>query len=78
MLYRLLLNALFSFKAHYCNRLLADRNNSQGENGISLHCYNLCKTRTSWRVQSGTPLMLLKNLRGWKSVGMAPKYAHLP
>ncbi|KGD84450.1 phage integrase family protein [Pantoea stewartii] len=32
---------------------------------------------TKWRVQDGTPLMVLKELGGWEKLEMVNKYAHL-
>ncbi|OBX07406.1 integrase [Gallibacterium salpingitidis] len=34
-------------------------------------------TWASWHVQSGTPLMVLKELGGWETIEMVQKYAHL-
>jgi integrase len=34
-------------------------------------------TWASWHVQQGTPLMVLKELGGWKTLEMVMKYAHL-
>lgn len=34
-------------------------------------------TWASWHVQSGTPLMVLKDLGGWETIEMVQKYAHL-
>ena len=39
--------------------------------------HDLRHTWASWHVQSGTPLYVLKELGGWKTLGMVEKYAHL-
>ena len=39
--------------------------------------HDLRHTWASWHVQSGTPLMALKELGGWETIEMVQKYAHL-
>lgn len=39
--------------------------------------HDLRHTWASWHVQSGTPLMVLKELGGWETIEMVQKYAHL-
>lgn len=39
--------------------------------------HDLRHTWASWHVQSGTPLMVLKELGGWETLDMVMKYAHL-
>jgi integrase len=39
--------------------------------------HDLRHTWASWHVQNGTPLMVLKNLGGWKTLSMVERYAHL-
>lgn len=39
--------------------------------------HDLRHTWASWHVQSGTPLMVLKELGGWRTIEMVQKYAHL-
>ena len=39
--------------------------------------HDLRHTWASWHVQSGTPLFVLKELGGWKTLEMVKKYAHL-
>jgi integrase len=41
------------------------------------HWHDLRHTWASWHVQRGTPLMVLKELGGWKTLAMVQKYAHL-
>lgn len=44
---------------------------------IPLKFHDLRHTWASWHVQSGTPLMVLKELGGWETIQMVQKYAHL-
>lgn len=39
--------------------------------------HDLRHTWASWHIQSGTPLMALKELGGWETIEMVQKYAHL-
>lgn len=39
--------------------------------------HDLRHTWASWHIQSGTPLMVLKELGGWETIEMVQKYAHL-
>lgn len=39
--------------------------------------HDLRHTWASWHVQSGTPLMVLKDLGGWETLDMVQRYAHL-
>lgn len=39
--------------------------------------HDLRHTWASWHVQSGTPLLVLQKLGGWKSFSMVQRYAHL-
>ena len=39
--------------------------------------HDLRHTWASWHVQSGTPLLVLKELGAWKSFEMVQRYAHL-
>lgn len=39
--------------------------------------HDIRHTWASWHVQSGTPLMVLKELGGWETIEMVQKYAHL-
>ncbi|HHD9887390.1 TPA: site-specific integrase [Yersinia enterocolitica] len=39
--------------------------------------HDLRHTWASWHVQSGTPIMVLKELGGWEKLEMVNKYAHL-
>lgn len=39
--------------------------------------HDLRHTWASWHVQNGTPLLVLKNLGGWKTLAMVERYAHL-
>lgn len=41
------------------------------------HFHDLRHTWASWHVQSGTPLMVLKELGGWETMEMVQRYAHL-
>ena len=43
--------------------------------GFTWHC--LRHTWASWHVQSGTPLAVLQQLGGWKTLSMVLRYAHL-
>lgn len=46
--------------------------------GISdFRFHDLRHTWASWHIQSGTPLMVLKELGGWETIEMVQKYAHL-
>ncbi len=42
-----------------------------------LRWHDLRHTWASWHVQAGTPLEVLKELGGWKSLAMVMRYAHL-
>ncbi|MDB6104110.1 MAG: integrase [Gammaproteobacteria bacterium] len=42
-----------------------------------LRWHDLRHTWASWHVQSGTPLHVLQELGGWKSLAMCQRYAHL-
>lgn len=42
-----------------------------------LRWHDLRHTWASWHVQSGTPLHVLQELGGWKSLAMVQRYAHL-
>ena len=42
-----------------------------------LRFHDLRHTWASWHVQSGTPLPVLQELGGWKSLAMVQRYAHL-
>lgn len=39
--------------------------------------HDLRHTWASWHVQSGTPLAVLQQLGGWRTIGMVLRYAHL-
>ena len=39
--------------------------------------HDLRHTWASWHVQNGTPLPVLQELGGWKSIAMVQRYAHL-
>lgn len=39
--------------------------------------HDLRHTWASWHVQSGTPILVLKELGGWETIEMVQKYAHL-
>ena len=39
--------------------------------------HDLRHTFASWHIQNGTPLLVLKELGGWKSLEMVQRYAHL-
>lgn len=41
------------------------------------HWHDLRHTWASWHVQNGTPLAVLQELGGWKSIKMVQRYAHL-
>jgi len=41
------------------------------------HFHDLRHTWASWHVQSGTPLLVLKELGGWETLEMVQRYAHL-
>ena len=43
----------------------------------TLRWHDLRHTWASWHVQSGTPLPVLQELGGWKSLTMVQRYAHL-
>lgn len=43
----------------------------------SFRSHDLRHTWASWHVQSGTPLFVLKELGGWKTLEMVKKYAYL-
>ncbi len=43
----------------------------------TLRWHDLRHTWASWHVQSGTPLPVLQELGGWKSLQMVQRYAHL-
>jgi integrase len=42
-----------------------------------LRWHDLRHTWASWHVQSGTPIAVLKELGGWKTLAMVLRYAHL-
>ena len=44
---------------------------------VDFHWHDLRHTWASWHVQSGTPLAVLKELGGWKTLQMVMVYAHL-
>ncbi len=44
---------------------------------VDFHFHDLRHTWASWHVQSGTPLMVLKDLGGWETLEMVQRYAHL-
>lgn len=62
---------------------LADPNNRDwrkalGDAGIEdFRWHDLRHTWASWHVQNGTPLYVLKELGGWKTLAMVERYAHL-
>lgn len=62
---------------------LADPNNrdwrkSLEDAGIEdFRWHDLRHTWASWHVQNGTPLYVLKELGGWKTLAMVERYAHL-
>lgn len=44
---------------------------------VDFHWHDLRHSWASWHVQSGTPLAVLKELGGWKTLQMVMVYAHL-
>lgn len=53
-------------------------NRACAEIGIKdFHFHDLRHTWASWHAQSGTPLMVLKDLGGWETIEMVQRYAHL-
>lgn len=57
------------------NRMVNNAFAAANARGFRFH--DLRHTWASWHVQSGTPLFVLKELGGWKTLEMVKKYAHL-
>jgi len=64
-------------------RWLGDPNNKDWRKALEnagiadFRWHDLRHTWASWHVQNGTPLYVLKELGGWKTLAMVEKYAHL-